>query len=331
MTSYLLRRLLYAVPLLWGILTLVFFIMHAAPGDPSAMYLLNPNVSQEVVEQIRSNWGLDEPLAVQYWSWLVNFASGDFGLSLAQQRPISAILADRIPNTLLLSGTALVLIFLIGIALGVIQAVRQYSTLDNVLTFGALLIYSMPTFWLGLMLILIFAHLSYQIDGWPELLRFPASGTTSIQYDMLGFFGKLGDRIHHLILPAFALGVGSAASVARYTRSSMLEVVRQDYIRTARAKGVPGHRVIMKHALRNAMLPIITLLGLYLPFLLSGSVLVEYVFAWPGMGDTIIKAILQRDYPLVMATSFVFAVMVVIGNLLADVLYAVVDPRIRYE
>ena len=330
MIAYSVRRLLYAIPLLWGILTLVFFIMHAAPGDPASIYLLNPNVSEAVIEQIRQNWGLDQPLHVQYWHWLVNFASGDLGMSLAQQRPIVSVLADRIPNTLILSGTALVLIFVIGIALGIVQAVRQYSRLDNALTFGALFVYSMPTFWLGLMLILIFAHLAYQVDGWPDFLRFPASGTTSISYDMLGFWGKLGDRLRHLTLPAIALGVGSAASVARYMRSSMLEVIRQDYIRTARAKGLPEWRVIMKHALRNALLPIITLLGLYLPFLLSGSVLIEYVFGWPGMGDTIVKAILQRDYPLVMATSFVFAFMVVVGNLVADILYAVVDPRIRY-
>ncbi len=331
MTAYILRRLRYAIPLLWGVLTLVFFIMHAAPGDPASIYLLNPNVSEEVIEQIRHNWGLDQPLPVQYWRWLRNFASGDLGLSLAQQRPITAVLADRIPNTLILSGTALFLIFAIGVALGIVQAVRQYSALDNTLTFTALFIYSMPTFWLALMLILIFAHLAYQIDWWPEFLRFPASGTTSVHYEFLGFWGKVGDRLHHLVLPAFALGVGSAASVARYTRSSMLEVVRQDYIRTARAKGLPERTVILKHALRNALLPIITLLGLYLPFLLSGAVLVEYVFGWPGMGGTIVNAILQRDYPLVMATSFVFAVMVVLGNLIADVLYSIVDPKIRYE
>ncbi len=331
LSSYIARRLLYAIPLLWGILTLAFFLLHAAPGDPASIYLLNPNVSPEVVEQIRQNWGLDQPLHVQYWRWLRGFATGDLGPSLSQQRPITAILADRIPNTLILSGTALLLIFGIGIGLGIVQAVRQYSALDNTLTFAALFVYSMPTFWFALMLMLIFARLAYQIDAWPEFLRFPASGITSIEYEFLGFWGKLGDRIRHLTLPAVALGVGSAASVARYMRSSMLEVIRQDYIRTARAKGLPERTVILKHALRNALLPIITLLGLYLPFLLSGSVLIEWIFAWPGMGDTIVKAIFARDYPLVMATTFAFAVMVVVGNLIADVLYGVVDPRIRYE
>jgi peptide/nickel transport system permease protein len=330
MGAYVVRRLLQSIPLLFGILTLVFIFMHAAPGDPTAIYI-HPSVSPEVIEQMRENWGLDQPLHIQYVRWMKSFLSGDFGVSLTQNRPVSAILVDRIPNTLILSGTALLLIFGIGIVIGIIQAVRQYSALDTTLTFSALFIYSMPSFWLALMLILIFAYKTYSIEWWPVWLRFPASGMTSVDHDLLGFWGQIGDRLHHLVLPAIALGVSSAASVARYMRSSMLEVIRQDYIRTARAKGVPERSVILKHALKNALLPIITLLGLYLPFLFSGAVLVEYVFAWPGMGKTIVDAILQRDYPVVMATTFIFAALVVIANLIADVLYAFVDPRIRYE
>ena len=330
MAAYIVRRLAQAIPLLLGILTLVFIIMHAAPGDPTALYM-NPSIAPEVLEQMRQNWGLDQPLHIQYVRWMKSFLTGDFGISLAQNRPVAAILAERIPNTLILSGVSLLLIFAIGITIGIIQAVRQYSALDNVLTFSALFIYSMPSFWLGLMLILIFAYKVYQVDWWPVFLRFPASGMTSVNYEMLGFWAKFGDRLHHLVLPSIALGVSSAASIARYTRSSMLDVIRQDYIRTARAKGLPERTVILKHALKNALLPIITLLGLYLPFLFSGAVLVEHVFAWPGMGRTIVEAIYQRDYPVVMATTFVFAVMVVIANLIADLLYAVVDPRIRYE
>jgi peptide/nickel transport system permease protein len=330
MTAYIVRRLLQAIPLLLGILTLVFILMHAAPGDPTAMYL-HPSVPPQVLEQMRHNWGLDQPIHIQYLRWMKSFLTGDFGVSLTQNRPVAAILAERVPNTLILSGVALLLIFLIGIAIGIVQAVRQYSALDHLLTLGALSVYSMPSFWLGLMLILIFAYKVYQIDWWPAALRFPASGMTSVDYDLLTAWAKLGDRLRHLILPSFALGVASAASVARYMRSSMLEVIHQDYIRTARAKGVPEHKVILKHALKNALLPIITLLGLYLPFLFSGAVLVEHVFAWPGMGKTILDAIYQRDYPTVMATTFIFAAMVVIANLIADVLYAIVDPRIRYE
>ena len=330
MTAYIVRRLLQAIPLLLGILTLVFILMHAAPGDPTAMYR-HPSVPPEVLEQMRQNWGLDQPIHIQYVRWMKSFLTGDFGVSLTQNRPVAAILAERIPNTLILSGAALLLIFVIGIAIGIVQAVRQHSALDHLLTLGALSVYSMPSFWLGLMLILIFAYKVYQIDWWPAALRFPASGMTSVDYDLLTGWAKLGDRLRHLVLPSFALGVASAASVARYMRSSMLEVIHQDYIRTARAKGLPERRVIMKHALKNALLPIITLLGLYLPFLFSGAVLVEHVFAWPGMGKTILDAIYQRDYPTVMATTFIFAAMVVIANLIADVLYAVVDPRIRYE
>jgi peptide/nickel transport system permease protein len=330
MGAYVVRRLLLSIPLLFGILTLVFIFMHAAPGDPTAIYI-NPRVSPEVIEQMRENLGLDQPLHIQYVRWMKSFMSGDFGVSLTQHRPVSAILVDRIPNTLILSGTALFLVFSIGIAIGIIQAVRQYSALDTTLTFGALFLYSMPSFWLALMLILIFAYKVHSIEWWPVWLRFPASGMTSVDHDLLGFWGQIGDRLHHLVLPSIALGVSSAASVSRYMRSSMLEVIRQDYIRTARAKGLPERSVILKHALKNALLPIITLLGLYLPFLFSGAVLVEYVFGWPGMGKTIVDAIFQRDYPVVMATTFIFAVFVVVANLIADVLYAFVDPRIRYE
>ena len=330
MTRYVVRRLLQAIPLLLGIVTLVFIIIHLAPGDPTARYA-QPGVSPEVLDQLRRNWGLDQPIYIQYLSWLRSFFTGDLGVSLAQNRPITAILAERIPNTLILSGVALLLIFAIGIAVGIVQAVRQYSTLDTTLTLATLFIYSMPGFWLGLMLILVLAYKLHQVDWWPDALTFPASGMTSIDYDLLGFWAKLGDRLRHLVLPSIALGVASAASIARYMRSSMLDVIRQDYIRTARAKGLPERRVILKHALKNALLPIISLFGLYLPFLFSGAVLVEHVFAWPGMGSTIVDAIYQRDYPLVMATTFVFAAFVVIANLIADVLYAVADPRVRYD
>jgi peptide/nickel transport system permease protein len=206
--------------------------------------------------------------------------------------------------------------------------VRQYSVADNVLTFLALFFYSMPSFWLALMLILIF---SLKASEWGWAFSLPASQMTSVGYEFMPLGQQIGDRLLHLLLPVIALGVGNAAGVARYMRGSMLEVIHQDYIRTARAKGLSDRTVVFKHALRNALIPIITLLGLYLPILLSGSVLVETIFAWPGMGRLIVDAIFQRDYPLVMATSFVAAAMVVIGNLLADVLYAVVDPRIRTE
>lgn len=326
MISYLVRRLVGAIPLLLGILTIIFFVVHLAPGDPTARFF-NPNVSPEVIEQMRRNLGLDQPLHIQYWKWLTSFLSGDFGYSFGQMRPIGEILPEVLWNTLQLTLVSLVVIFAVGMLIGIVQAVRQYSLADNVLTFLALFFYSMPSFWFALMLILIFSRGAEA--GW--LFNWPASGMTSIDYDYLSFGGKAGDRLSHLLLPAIALGIGSAAGVARYMRGSMLEVIHQDFIRTARAKGLSERSVIFKHALRNALIPIITLVGLYLPFLLSGAVLVETIFAWPGMGRAIVEAILARDYPMVMATSFVIASIVVLGNLLSDVLYAVVDPRIRNE
>ena len=327
MIQYLIRRLLGAIPLLIGILTLIFFIIHLAPGDPTARYF-NPNVSPEVIEQMRRNLGLDQPLHIQYFRWIGAFATGDFGYSFGQMRPIGDILPTVIWNTLQLTLFSMVLIFALGMLIGIIQAVRQYSATDNILTVLAFFFYSMPSFWLGLMLILLFSLKASQW-GWPVV--FPASQMVSVGHEFMSLGEQVRDRMMHIILPATALGVGAAAGVARYMRGSMLEVIHQDYIRTARAKGLSERSVIFKHALRNAMIPIITLLGLYLPFLLSGAVLIETIFAWPGLGRLIVDAIFQRDYPLVMATSFVIAAMVVAGNLIADVLYAVVDPRIRTD
>jgi peptide/nickel transport system permease protein len=327
MGAFILKRLLGAIPLLLGIATIIFFVLNLAPGDPTTFYF-NPNVPPEIIEQLRRNLGLDQPLYIQYFKWLTSFFRGDFGYSLAQSRPVADVVFEALPNTLMLTGTALVLVFLIGMFIGVLQAVRQYSIFDSTSSVVSLFFYSMPSFWLALMLVLIFS-LKAHTWGWPIAL--PATGITSVDYEFMGTGEKIMDRISHLILPVGTLTLALAAGVARYMRGQMLEVIRQDYIRTARAKGLAERTVIMKHALRNSMLPVITLLGLYLPFLFSGTIFIEYIFAWPGMGRIIVDAIFQRDYPLVMATSFIFAVIVVVGNLLADVLYAVADPRIRYD
>ena len=332
MIAYLLRRLLGAIPLLLGVLTLIFFVIHLAPGDPTARFF-SPNVAPEVIEQMRHNLGLDQPLHIQYLRWMKSFLTGDFGFSFGQNRPIAEILPEVIWNTLQLTLVSLVIIFVTGMLIGIVQAVRQYSAADNVLTVLALFFYSMPTFWFALMLSLIFS-LKASDWGWhlgSARLVLPSSGMSSVGAEFMGHGAQLRDRLVHLVLPATALGIGTAAGVARYMRGAMLEVIHQDFIRTARAKGLSERTVIFKHALRNALIPIITLLGLYLPFLLSGAVLVETIFAWPGMGSTVMSAISERDYPLVMATSFVIAGIVVLGNLLSDVLYAVVDPRIRTE
>ncbi len=327
MSAYILRRLLQAVPLLLGIATLVFFVLSLAPGDPTTFYF-SPNVPPEVLEQLRVNFGLDQPLHIRYVKWLLAFLTGDFGFSFGKGRPVADILIETLPNTLVLTVSSLLLMFTVGVAVGVWQAVRQNSVADNVLGATSLFFYSMPSFWLALMLMLLFSLKAHQW-GWP--IAFPPTGMTSVDYEFLGFFGRLGDRLMHLFLPVTTLTLALAAGVSRYARGQMLEVVRQDYVRTARAKGLPEVAVILRHALRNSLIPVITLLGLYLPFLFSGAVFVEYIFGWPGMGRVIVDGILQRDYPVVMATSFLFAVIVVLGNLLADVLYAVADPRIRYE
>ncbi len=325
MLRFLVRRFLGAIPLVLGILTLIFFLMHLAPGDPTTRYF-DPTISPDVMEQMRQNLGLDQPVPIQYVKWMGAFLTGDFGYSFSYMRPISQILPEVMWNTLQLTFMSLLVIFGLGMLIGIFQAVRQYSVGDNVLTFVALFFYSMPGFWLALMLILVFSLKASQW-GWP--IQFPASQMTASGYEFLSTGEQIRNRIMHLILPSLALGVGSAAGVARYMRGSLLEVIRQDFVRTARAKGLEERVVIFKHALRNALLPIITLFGLTLPFLFSGAVLIEVIFAWPGMGRLIVDAVFQRDYPLIMASSFVIAVMVILGNLLADVLYAIADPRIR--
>jgi len=325
LTRYVIRRALQAVPLLLGILTLIFFVLHLAPGDPTTAYF-NPNVSPEVIAQMRHNLGLDQPLAVQYVRWLRAFLTGDFGYSFSQFRPVREVIAEALPNTLLLSSVSLVLIFALGCAAGVVQAVRQYSLLDGILTVLGLGIYSMPGFWLGLMLVLLFSSRVL-----PPALHLPVSGMTDIDHASMGGAARLLDSVRHLVLPSIALGIASAAGVARYMRAATLEVIRQDYIRTARAKGLSETRVILAHAVRNALIPVVSLVGLYLPLLFGGTVVIEVVFSWPGMGRLLYNAIFARDYPVVLAASFLFGALVLAGNLLADVLYAYVDPRTRHE
>ncbi len=327
MGKFVLRRLLGAIPLLLGIATLIFFVLNLAPGDP-ASFLFGPGIPPEVIEQTRRNLGLDQPIYIQYIRWLGAFLTGHFGWSLTQGRPVATILLEALPNTLLLTLTTLVLVFIVGVLIGVYQAVRQYTVGDTVLSVTALFFYSMPSFWLALMMVLLFALKAHQW-GWP--IAFPATGMTSIDHDQLSFPGRIADRLRYLVLPVSTLTLALAAGVARYTRGQMLEVIRQDYIRTARAKGLPERSVVLRHALRNSLIPVITLLGLYLPFLFSGAVFVESIFAWPGMGRVIVSAIAQRDYPVIMATTFIFSALTVSGNLLADVLYAWADPRIRYD
>ncbi len=329
MTTYILKRLLGAVPLVLGIATIIFFVVNLAPGDPALRYM-NPNLSPETLEQIRANMGLDRPVHVRYVRWMTALAQGDLGYSFTRNRPVLDIIKEILPNTLLLSLTAIGIAFVFGIMLGIVQAIRQYSVLDSVTSVLALFFYSMPSFWLALMMVLTFSLFARNVWDWP--IWFPASDIQDVaRYPFMTPWERVLDRLWHLALPATSLALVLAAGIARYTRGSLLEVIRQDYVRTARAKGLSEPVVVLKHALRNGLIPVITLLGLYLPFLFSGTVFIESVFAWPGMGKLIVDAITQRDYPVIMAGSLIFANMVVVGNLVADILYGFVDPRIRYD
>lgn len=321
------RRLLQAIPLLVGILTLTFALLHLAPGDPTATYLTD-NVSPEIVEQTRARLGLDEPLPVQYVKWIGAFATGDWGNSyIGGEPPVAERIGAALPKTLLLGLVSLVVIFVLGCLIGVVQAVRQYGISDTTLTIGSLALYSVPGFWLGLML-----QIAVSSAWWPDALSLPVSGIIDVrEHASLSPLGKVLDVARHMVLPTIALGLASAAGIARYMRGEMLEVIHQDYVRTARAKGLSERRVIFGHALRNALIPIASLLGLYLPLLIGGSVVIEKVFAWPGMGLLLYDSVLARDYPVVMAVTFLFGALVVAGNLVSDLLYAAFDPRIRYE
>lgn len=319
MFSYVLRRVLGAIPLIFGVLTLTFFIIRLAPGDP-ASFFIQPGVSPKVAEQMREQYGLNDPLIIQYFKWLGNVLQGDFGRSFSRHQPVFDVILDAVPITISLALIGITMQFIFGILLGVISAVKQGTKIDRTLTVSALFIYSMPEFWLSLMLIILF---SLKL-GW-----FPASNLNSIGADSLGALEYSLDRLKHLVLPIFVLSLGGTAGLARYVRGQMLEVIRQDYIRTARAKGLNEKIVIFKHALRNALLPVVTILGGSLPALFSGALFIEVIFAIPGMGRIAVEAVFARDYPLIIANTFISGTLIVMGNLLADVLYGVVDPRIK--
>jgi len=319
-TAWLLRRLAAALAIVFAVVTLCFVVIHLAPGTPFLPGQDRP-IDPAVVERLRARFGLDQPLPVQYARYLGALARGDLGESFSQRRPVADAIAGALPNTLLLTGSALAIDFLLGVAIGVVQAARARRRLDVALTNATLFLYSLPTFWLGLLLLLVFGQ-------W--LHWFPVGGVTHpVLHDSMPLGLRLLDRLHHLALPALTLGLVGAAGTARYQRAALLEALGEDYARTARAKGLAEPRVLVDHALRNALLPIVTLLGLALPFLLTGAVVVETVFTWPGLGKLAADAIAGRDYPLVIATTMISSVLVVLGSLLADLLATAADPRVR--
>jgi peptide/nickel transport system permease protein len=314
--SYIVRRLLIAIPVLIGVTVLNFIIMNMAPGNPVEM-MIDPNTSAAEIEAKKEMLGLNAPLYVQYYHWVENVFQGNLGFSLTTFQPVSQIIAERIGPTVLLMGASLLLGILIAIPLGVLSATRQYSKLDYFVTGGSFLGISVPHFFLGLGLIYVFAL---------ELKWLPSGGMKT-----LGGDGGLGDQLVHLILPMLVLGVGIAGKKLRYVRASVLEILGQDYLRTARAKGLREFVVINKHALRNALIPIITVIGFEIPVLLGGAVVTEQIFSWPGIGQLTMSSIMSRDYPTLMGLNLLAAFMVLAGNLLTDVAYSVADPRIKYK
>jgi peptide/nickel transport system permease protein len=318
MIKYIFRRILISIPVLIGITLITFSAYNLAPGDPiSAMIDPTLPMSGEMIEQLKEEYGLNQPMPVRYLIWLREAVKGNLGFSFASQRPVSQVIAERVPATLQLTLASLLLALALGIPLGVYSALNQYSKIDYLLTLFAFFAVSVPAFFFALGAIWIFAL---------RLDLFPTHGMNSPSAEHV-----ILDRAYHLILPATVLGVERVAGFLRYTRSSVLEVLGQDYMTTARAKGLPQKIVFWRHGFRNALLTLITIVALSLPGLFGGAFIIEWIFAWPGMGQLAIASITARDYPTLMGTALIGSILVLLSNLLADILYAVADPRIRYS
>jgi len=322
MIAYLLRRILLLIPLMFGITLITFTVIHLAPGEPVEMQMaMNPKVGKEARERLQKFYGLDKPLHVQYITWLKQLAQLDFGRSFSSDnRPVLDKIKERLPVTLSLNIVALVIEFGLAIPIGVLAAVHRNTLLDKGITVFVFLGFAVPTFWLALLLMYLFGV---------KLNWLPISGLHTLGHEAYGWFGQLLDLAKHLIMPIMVASFGSLAGVSRYMRSAMLQVIEQDYITTARAKGLSERVVIWKHALRNALLPLITLVGFSLPGLIGGSVIFETIFSIPGMGQLFYQGVMARDYPVVMGILVIGAFLTLLGNLLADISYALADPRIR--
>jgi peptide/nickel transport system permease protein len=316
MVQFIMRRILIAIPVLFGVTIFNFFIINLAPGNPVDMYV-SPDVTAADIEIKKEALGLNDPIYIQYLHWLGNLLKGDFGFSYSTYEPVTNMIFERLGPTLILMGTALFIAYLIAIPIGILSATRQYSWIDYLTTTFSFLGVSIPHFFMGLGAIYVFAIMS-------QIL--PTGGMNT-----LGGTGGFTDTFLHLVMPAIVLGTGIAGSMVRYVRSSMIEVLGQDYLRTARAKGLGEFIVTNKHALRNALIPIITIIGLDIPLLIGGAVVTEQIFQWPGLGQLTIQSIGSRDYSVLMAINLLAAFMVLFSNLLTDILYSVADPRIKYN
>jgi peptide/nickel transport system permease protein len=322
MGKYILKRFLTMIPLFFGITIISFLVIHLAPGSPVSVKAdLNPKMTAEARERLRKFYGLDKPLHIQYYHWVKHLVTLDLGRSFSSDnRLVIDKIKERLPITIFINLLSLLLIILVALPLGVVSAVYQNSFFDRFTTVFVFIGFALPTFWLALLLMILFGiHL-----GW-----LPISGLKSIEYYSLPLLEQIKDRMVHLVMPVLVSAFGGLAGFSRYCRSNMLEVIRQDYIITARAKGLPESKVIYKHALRNALLPVVTILGLSVPGLIGGSVIFETIFAIPGMGQLFYGAVMMRDYPVIMGELVIGAILTMLGNLLADIAYALVDPRIR--
>jgi len=325
MLTYTIRRLIQSIPIMLGISLLIFLIVQLAPGEPIDRFR-TPRIQPAQLEALMRLYGLDRPLWEQYFKWLTAFFqfpfdSAAWGFSFTTNQPVRDMIFERLPNTVILMGSSLIVTLLVSLPIGIIAAVKQYSLADKIISSFATIGYAMPSFLLGIYVLMFGGVILRQWTGW----GFPLFGRQTLGKD-----GDVGDLIYHLVLPVTSLAIQSIAGFSRYLRASMLDVLRQDYVRTAKAKGLSGNKVIYKHALRNALIPFITLIGLSLPSLVAGAVITEAIFSYPGLGSLTITAISQNDFPVVYATGMLTGFFVIVGNLVADILYGVVDPRIKY-
>jgi len=329
--AYLIRRLLLVIPTLIGITMILFCVIQLAPGSPVLLRLQkmqgamgSESVPQEIIEQTQKLYGLDKPLPVQYALWVKRLVTLDFGTSYKDRRPVLDKIAEALPITLQLNLISIFLVYVISVPIGVYSATRPRSAPDAIITFFLFVLYSLPTFWVAMLLI-------FFLGGGQHLNWFPIYGISSLGADQMPWSQWLLDRLWHMALPLFCLTYAGLASISRFARAGLIDVVRQDYIRTARAYGFSERVVILKYALRNSLIPIITLIGTLLPSLLGGSVIIEQIFSIPGMGRLAFEAMLSRDYPVVMGILTTSALLTLVGLIISDILYAIVDPRIRFE
>ncbi|MCX7762049.1 MAG: ABC transporter permease [Candidatus Kryptonium sp.] len=320
--GFILKRLINSIFLSVGIATIVFFLIRLLPDVSFSDIYLNPRLSEDVIQRIKASYGLDKPILIQFLNWLKEIITGNFGFSFIYRKPVIDCIIDSLAPTLIIGIPAFIFSFGVGILIGIHSAKNQGKLTERIAHSLLLILYSLPTFWLGIILILLFSY---------TLGLFPPSGLHSLNFNEMSLIEKIFDTILHIFLPAITLGTAPMAAIARFTRNTMLKVLSQTYIKTAKAKGLDERIIFYRHALPNALLPVVTLLGLYLPIFFAGSVVVEEIFSIPGIGKLTVDSIFQRDYPLTVGVTLFVSFIVIVGNLISDILYSILDPRIRLK